>query len=96
MEVDGQLQAAAALPPGRASDHFIGGWLGSRACPGVLSLSGFEIRVFERLAAAWSLYRVSSFGCIMYQQPRNVSVLHRINNEKSCQRSTAIGSNGAV
>lgn len=46
MEVDGQLQAAAALPPGRASNHFVGDWFGLRTCPGVLSLSGFEIRQF--------------------------------------------------
>jgi len=55
-----------------------------------LSLPGFEIRLLARLAAAWSLYRLSRFGCIMYQQPTNVSVLGRSNSSKLCH------SNGAV
>jgi hypothetical protein len=57
----------------------------------------YQMGLFVRLAAAWSLYRLSSFGCITCQQPSNVSVLNRSNNEKElCLRGTAVGSNGAV
>jgi len=32
MEVSGQRHAPAALPPERSGTHFIGGWVGLRAC----------------------------------------------------------------
>jgi len=97
MGLDGQLQAVAALPPGRASDHFVGDWFGLQALSGRSVAVRIRNTMFVHLAAAWSPYRLSSFvGCTVHHQPRNVSELHRNDNEKPCLRGTAVGSQGAV
>jgi hypothetical protein len=65
LEVNGQIQAPAALPPRKAPDtHWIGGWVDPRA--GLddvekrkfLNLSGLELRPFDCPSRSQSLYRL--------------------------------------
>jgi len=57
MEVGGQLQAPAALPPGKRP-HCIGGWLGPRAgldrCGKSRSPPGFDLRNVQPVASNYT------------------------------------------
>jgi hypothetical protein len=82
MKVSGQLHAPAALPPGKQppGTHWIGGWVGPRACLDdldkrkFLTLPGLELRPFSRPARSQSLYRLRYIaGNICYHVVYNVS-----------------------
>jgi hypothetical protein len=60
MRVGGQLHAPATLPPGKIPvTHFIGGWVGPRAClDGCRKSRPTGIRSPDRPARSESLYRL--------------------------------------
>ena len=63
MRVGGQLHAPAALPPWkRPGTHFIGGWVGPRACLdgcGKISPSpGFDPRTLQPVASRYADYAI--------------------------------------